>query len=70
MANEVLVHGSSLESFEDAVESALRDVPAGAEGLKRGRVVEMTVEQGGFVGRTQYKVKLIGRAVAPPTKPS
>jgi flavin-binding protein dodecin len=68
MATEVLVHGSSLESFEDAVESALRDVPAGPEGLKRGRVVEMTVEQGGFVGRTQYRVKLIARQPAPQTK--
>ena len=49
---------SSLESFEKAAEEALMQLPAGPEGLRSARIDELRIEQGGFVGRTQYIVTI------------
>jgi hypothetical protein len=47
---------TSFESLQDAAEKALEQVPAGPEGLKQARIVEQSLEEGGFVGQRQYKV--------------
>jgi flavin-binding protein dodecin len=56
MVEEECYTGTSFESFEDATRQAFQQVPAGPEGLKRARIVEQALEEGGIVGRTQYKV--------------
>jgi flavin-binding protein dodecin len=58
VAGEKTVSGSSFESFEDAVQQALGELPAGPEDLRRARIDEFNVESGGFVGKVQYGVKL------------
>lgn len=50
----------SLESFEKAAEEALLELPAGPEGLRSARVDEFRIEQGGFVGQTQFIVTVSG----------
>jgi hypothetical protein len=52
------VTATSLTSFSDAAEQALTQLPPGPEGLKSARVVAFSIEQGGVVGRTQYRATL------------
>lgn len=59
MEEEVRVTATSFESFEDAVNEALKQLPEGSEGLKSAVVQEQTVMEGGFVGPTQYGVTLV-----------
>jgi hypothetical protein len=61
MPDPVRATGSSLESFEEAVENALAQIPANAnrEGIAEAEVARSWVSTGGFVGRTQYHVELV-----------
>ena len=58
MAAEGKYEATSFESLQDAANKAFDQVPAGPEGLKRARVAEQSLEEGGVVGRRQYKVTL------------
>jgi flavin-binding protein dodecin len=49
---------TSFESLQDAANKAFKEVPAGPERLKRARIAEQSLEEGGVVGRRQYKVTL------------
>jgi hypothetical protein len=50
------VSGTSLESFEEAVTSAMGDIRGdpNREGIAYGEVTRLWVEKGGIVGRPQY----------------
>lgn len=52
------ITSTSLESFEKAAEEALMQLPSGPEGLRAARIDEFRIEQGGFVGKTQYIVTI------------
>ena len=58
MAANGRYEATSFESLQDAADQAFAQVPAGPEGLKQARIVEQSIEEGGFVGRRQYKVTL------------
>ncbi len=52
--------GSSFDSFEDAVGKATQSKPRKSN-VRVLEVVRLSVEEGGVVGRTQYRVELIER---------
>jgi flavin-binding protein dodecin len=56
MAANGKYEATSFESLQAAADEAFNQVPAGPEGLKQARIVEQSLEEGGFVGRRQYKV--------------
>ena len=58
MAANGRYEGTSFESLQAAADEAFDQVPDGPEGLKRARIAEQSLEEGGFVGRRQYKVTL------------
>ena len=60
MAANGKYEATSFESLQDAANKAFDQVPAGPEGLKRARIAEQSLEEGGIVGRRQYKVTLEG----------
>lgn len=57
------LHGSSMESIEDAIQQALASSPK--EGNVRRLSVALEVEEGGVVGRTQYHVMLNPQPLPP-----
>lgn len=54
--------GTSFESFEDAASNAMGSQ---IDNMERFEVVSMSVERGGFVGRTQYGVLMRRLNAAP-----
>jgi flavin-binding protein dodecin len=58
MAVEEKFEATSFESLQAAADAAFDQVPAGPEGLKQARIAEQSLEEGGFVGRRQYRVTL------------
>jgi|GraSoiStandDraft_46_1057282.scaffolds.fasta_scaffold629482_2 flavin-binding protein dodecin len=58
MAANGRYEATSFESLQDAADKAFDQVPAGPEGLKQARIAEQSLEEGGFVGRRQYRVTL------------
>jgi hypothetical protein len=53
------VTATSFESFEAAALDALRQIPAGPEGFRSGKIVEQEVSEGGVVGGPQYRITLV-----------
>ena len=58
MAANGKYEATSFESLQDAADKAFDQVPAGPEGLKQAQVVGASLEEGGVVGRRQYRVTL------------
>jgi hypothetical protein len=58
-----VLHGSSMESVEDAIQQALASSPSQAN--QRRLSVSLEVEEGGVVGRTQYHVMLNPQPLPP-----
>jgi hypothetical protein len=58
MAEEGRYTATSFDSLQEAADEALKQVPAGPEGLKSGKIVEQRLQEGGVVGRKQYTVTI------------
>ena len=59
------VTGTSLESFEGAVDNAFEQIPGeGPEGMASADIIRAWVSKGGVVGKTQYHVVLAAPAEA------
>ncbi|HEX2054288.1 MAG TPA: hypothetical protein VHJ78_11265 [Actinomycetota bacterium] len=57
------LHGSSMDSVEDAIRNALSSSPS--QSNQRRMAVSLEVEEGGVVGRLQYHVTLNPQPLPP-----
>jgi hypothetical protein len=51
--------GGSFDSLQAAADDALNKVPRGPEGIRKGKIVELMLQDGGVVGRRQYAVTIL-----------
>ena len=49
----------SFDSLQAAADAALDKVPPGPEGIRKGKIVEQVLQDGGVVGRRQYSVTIL-----------